>query len=159
MSAGCQSRRPDFFFPAGPWTSAKQRFRASLCVTSGQRDGPLCMRNTRARAVFEPETLPLPDRSRPGELGCGPRGDITHRASRQIRSWCVITWLLLVLYMWKRQLWKNGILSWRQQRLYSIFNDRNIYAGLTRFTVSNYKTFLIFNCDQSWQLFTCCGHS
>lgn len=34
---------------------------------------------------------------------------------------------------------KNGILSWRQQRLYSILNNRNIYARLTRFSVKLQK--------------------
>lgn len=53
----------------------------SIALFDVRTMGRLVLHAEHSRAVFVPETLPLPDRSRPRELGCGPRGDITQSNS------------------------------------------------------------------------------
>lgn len=127
---------PSWFFPAGPWTSAKHRFRASLCLTSGQRDGPLCMRNTCARRVWVRDTsITWQEPTRRAWLWAPWRHHTQSESADKIMMRDNMT-AARALHVEKAAL-KNGILSWRQQRLYSILNDRNINDRLTRFAVSN----------------------
>lgn len=104
MSAGCQPLRPDFL---GRPLNICQPPVQSIALFDVLTMGWVVLHAEHTHIVFVPETLPLPDRRRPGEPGCWPRGDATHGAIQQIRSWCVKTWLLLVLHMWKTQLWKK----------------------------------------------------
>lgn len=84
------SRDPLRFGPVRPWMLANHCFEASLRF-DGWGARRLVSHSEHTRAVFAPETFPLPDRTQ-RELGYDPHGNVTRWEIRRTAMWNNVTW-------------------------------------------------------------------